>query len=622
MRFILSTPLALCFLIASATLAQSAEELQICTYVTSSQVESLFGTSEASGHTLDALKTAGVTKVFLESVRSGQSPNWVVLAQARDYLREHGIEASAGIATTSGHEFGVPSNQPGIWLNYQNEQTRLNLAALVEKTATMFDELIVDDFLATDDESEESIKARGERGWSEYRLDLMTRIARDCIIKPAREANPNIRVILKYPQWYDRFHRFGYNVVTGPELFDAIWVGTETRNPDTKRFGFVAPTEGFVNFAWLRSIAKDKTGGGWFDFGDCLPGVYLMQAYQSVLAGAPALVLFEAGSVVENNECITPFIQRQAAVKRLHEIIDGAALTGMQAYKPPHSEGSDEHGAANLYIYDFAAAMGLSLVPTASAPSGDSPVFLARQAADDPAIADRIHAWLKEKRTLVVTPDFLSAIEDDSIIEAAGYKAPYPLGRMMVEADAFIAGGANIPATTENNAIRVTPEAATAKAIVSARAGGQTPALFSVNHPESGGAVYTLNLPTFQHEEFAPTREQFLPPRPLPVTHWPEEVVNAIRGEISQPYAIKLEAPNGVSATYFDNGVIVLANFHDSLTACRMRAPFDPHRIGLHPRFPHAEGTGLQIVQPPDGDAYAQVSIQPWEIAVLEIKAE
>ena len=46
-----------------------------------------------------------------------------------------------------------------------------------------------------------------------------------------------VRLIIKFPQWYDRFHLFGYDPPRMAEAFDKVWVGTEVRNPLTRRGG-------------------------------------------------------------------------------------------------------------------------------------------------------------------------------------------------------------------------------------------------------------------------------------------------------------------------------------------------------------------------------------------------
>jgi len=130
-------------------------------------------------------------------------------------------------------------------------------------------EINPDDFLCSADTSEISNKARGEKSWSQYRMDLLTDLSGNLFIKTARDEKPNITIIIKYPQWYDRFHKFGYDVVREPKLYDKVWVGTETRGPATQRMGFVQQYEGFVNLRWLNSCSEGKVHGAWFDHIDC-----------------------------------------------------------------------------------------------------------------------------------------------------------------------------------------------------------------------------------------------------------------------------------------------------------------------------------------------------------------
>jgi hypothetical protein len=127
---------------------------------------------------------------------------------------------------------------------------------------------------------------------------MLTEIALSVFINPAKAKNPDITMIIKYPQWYDRFHQFGYDVATEPALFDKVYVGTETRGQYTQRYGFVQPYEGFINFRWISTLAGDKIGAAWFDHGDCNEFDFIEQAYQSVLAGAKELVIFNFDSFI------------------------------------------------------------------------------------------------------------------------------------------------------------------------------------------------------------------------------------------------------------------------------------------------------------------------------------
>jgi len=363
------------------------------TYATASQVERLFSTAEGRQNALRVFRELGIGKVYLEGLRSGHSPDRRLLIETRDYFLRKGMKVSGGITTTAGKDFGVRSTHTRLFLNYQSEKTQRDMAAQVRAIAAIFDEIMVDDFLATDDQSTIAKEAKGSRSWSAYRLDLMSDFAERFLIRPARNVNPDVRLTIKYPQWYDRFHRFGYDVVREPKLFDRIWVGTETRDPHTPKYGYVVPTQGYINYRWLCSIAKGKTGGAWFDFHDCPANLYLMQAYQSVLAGAEKLILFDTASVLKQGAAVETLMNRRDALFALGNLLHRRKPLGMSAYKPPHSEGSDAAGGANLYVYDYIATLGLAPIPTAEPLHLPPAGFLSRHAVADSRMAEHLRRW-------------------------------------------------------------------------------------------------------------------------------------------------------------------------------------------------------------------------------------
>src|SRR4030042_1279264 len=157
---------------------------------------------------------------------------------------------------------------------------------------------MIDDFLFTDCECDQCKTARGDKSWADYRCDLMVQVGRERILGPARAVNPNVKVIIKYPQWYDNFHNRGYEVVRQSADYDRIWVGTETRDPDNQRWGRKAQYEAYYIMRWLGEIGGAKTGGGWFDPYGTTENTYVEQARQTVLADAKAMLLFCYGSPV------------------------------------------------------------------------------------------------------------------------------------------------------------------------------------------------------------------------------------------------------------------------------------------------------------------------------------
>jgi hypothetical protein len=94
-----------------------------------------------------------------------------------------------------------------------------------------FDEIILDDFFFTDCKCDLCIKAKGNLSWTQYRLNLMTEAAQELVIKPAKAINPKVKIVIKFPNWYEHFQGLGFNLETEPKLFDGIYTGTETRDP-------------------------------------------------------------------------------------------------------------------------------------------------------------------------------------------------------------------------------------------------------------------------------------------------------------------------------------------------------------------------------------------------------
>ncbi|MGC9329738.1 MAG: hypothetical protein ACP5I1_19040, partial [Candidatus Hinthialibacter sp.] len=286
-----------------------------------------------------------------------------------------------------------------------------------------------------------------------------------------------------------------------------------------------------------------------------------MQAYQSVLAGAEELVLFETGSLINHNECIEPFLQRRGALRALSAILKNKTRLGMHAYKPPHSDGSDADGAANLYIFDYIATLGLAPLPVAQFPGDAKCLFLARQAADDPEIAAKLKTGLKQGIKIVVMPDFLQTLNDPSL-----------------------------PKITDRDALPI----------------------FS-KMEAGGGRLLILNLQTFRHEEFAPDKEMFLPPRPLPVRDWPAEEVNQIRNEVLSSWNVEIRGPNNIGVYLFDD-LIVLANFNGVEAPCELKSDQDKGAsFQLNPSFPHAAGTTCS-----SGDGAGRITLAAWELAVID----
>jgi len=381
--------------------------LRFGSYATSRHVEQLATDEAVRDRAWDTIQRMGITKLYIEVYRGGHVVSPEHLIFVRNWLRKKNIDVVGGIATVPGGDFGVRQKGPLGWFNWQNKKTQRDIEKVIRTAAGIFDTFIVDDFLCTGDISDESNAARGNRSWGEYRRALLTELAKSIFVEPARQVNPNITMIVKYPQWYDRFHLFGYDTETFPQIFDKVWVGTETRGRNTQRFGFVQPYEGFVNYRWLADIAGDKIGGAWFDHGDCLEYDFLDQAYMGVLAGAPELVFFNFNNIMQDHpdheKVIAEFDQlvELAAFVRKHPVI------GIPAYKPPNSD-----PGGDMYIMDFLGMLGIPLVPVHKFPESAPIIFLPAQAASDPFLLNHIKKARARGAYLIVTTSLLIASPD------------------------------------------------------------------------------------------------------------------------------------------------------------------------------------------------------------------
>ena len=586
--------------------------LRVEAYVTSSQVDKYCSTPEDREAVLGVLRKVGITKLHLEAIRGGYRSNEETLCTARDFFRENGIESTVGITTTPGDEFGVRSTENRNFLNYEEAKTRKDLKEVFEYMASHFDEIMIDDFFLTDDRSALAAEAKGDRSWSEYRLELMTEVARDWAIGPAKKVNPNVSIILKYPQWYDRFHVYGYNVVSGPALFDTIWVGTETRNPETQRFGFVQPTEGYINYSWLDSLGNGKTQGAWFDPYDCHEDVYLMQAYQSILAGAKNLTLFNLGEYMEENPVLSKLPNRRAALDALAKVVGDRKNQGVLAYKPPHSEPGNDG-----YLFDFLAVLGIPISPvgllTDQVP--ECSVLTAHSAAD-PDIALHLNRWAKSGGIVVVTPDFLMQLGDPEISAKVGFANPLPKNLEWFKTTSLKVRDQEVPIGREARFAKV-PLPSNAEIIATARFENDEVPLLSRRNIEGGGAIVFLNTFSFRHDDFDPEVEMFLSPLRLAIPNWPQEFADEVRAQMQPGEDMRVEGAPPFGLYRYGDDTIVLSSFKSEPSTIRFKpSAGSSAALTLRTDFPHVEGASVD--RNANGDF--EVHLPAWEIVALKVE--
>ncbi|RJP20172.1 MAG: hypothetical protein C4527_25445 [Candidatus Omnitrophota bacterium] len=367
------------------------------TLFTAQDVQKYFTSDEKIDRSIAWCKEHGITRVFIETFRDGFTAEKETLARARDQFRQEGLIVS-GCVTPTG--MGVASNGWKVVSNYESPKTLEQCRRIFEYTASLFDEIMIDDFLFTDDASPLSQQAKGARTWAEYRCDLMLGISREYILGPVRDANPRAEVIIKYPQWYDNFHERGYNVDTQTDIFDHIWVGTETRDPDAERWGRKAQYEAYYIMRWLTDVGGEKTGGGWFDIYDTSPETYVEQARQTILGGAREALLFHFGALQKDRGAknIEVLLHEMPTLFLLAEAVADAQACGVLAPKIPNSSPGKEP-----YVYDFLGMLGVPLVPFSRIDTNFCAALFAMQSWQNDIFPVHFEEFSEEGKPVVIT---------------------------------------------------------------------------------------------------------------------------------------------------------------------------------------------------------------------------
>lgn len=527
-------------------------DFQLGIYITAQAVNNLLDDDAGRREAISIFRANGITKAYIEVYRGGLVVDQSLLEKVRDLFLKNGIEVVGGIATVPGGDFGVKQEGQLGWFNWQNPKTQNDLKEVIKMSAKVFDEFIVDDFLCTADTSDESKIAKGDKSWSQYRRDLLTRLSTEIFIEPAKKINPNITMIIKYPQWYDRFHLFGYELAREPQLFDKVYVGTETRGQYTQRYGFVQPYEGFVNYRWIKDIVGNKIGAAWFDHGDCDADDFIEQAYQSVLAGAKEITIFNYFDFINGHKAHHLIRTQFQQLADLAKSVAINPIEGVASYKPINSD-----AGGDLYLMDFIGTLGIPLVPVHQYPSNATAILLPTQAAADKEILSKVEKSLSKGATIIFTTGFLAnATNGEKLAELAGVK--YPININPFKAEKIIVNNKSRPIKNgldmESKLVLTGSES-----ILNAKVGSRSIPFF-IKSKRNNSEVFTLNTHTFSQADFDRVGEVLLCPKSLGLLEIPKQWANTIRDSFTSNLDFSLDAktrivvqPLGTTGWVFHN---------------------------------------------------------------------
>ena len=347
-------------------------------------------------------KYVGVDKVYLETYRGDTTVDKEHMQIFVDFFRGNGVEIAGGITTVTPDLSEEDAKRQRLLHTfcYSNPGMRNHLKQIVEYTAGLFDEFILDDFFFTACRCEDCIREKGDRTWVEFRAAKMEEVSRNLILEPARKVNPNVKVTIKYPNWRESYHETGYYPERQRELFDYIYTGTETRN--TAHTDQHLPH--YLSYSLMRymeNAAPGRNGGGWFDTYSCWPiDCYLEQGYLTALSRPNEITLFQWGDLFEN-KLVTPLGMQLSKIDR---ILDRAGQpVGAAVYIPFASCGEN-------HLEDHLGMHGIALEPTPDFPDNAETLLLTKASATDEEIMQKLETYLLSGGTAVVTTGFIAAV--------------------------------------------------------------------------------------------------------------------------------------------------------------------------------------------------------------------
>ncbi len=382
-------------------------------------------------------------KVYLEDYRSGVFADPASLDRIARFFRARGIAVDGGLTLTA-----VDQGGPFQSFDYESPKDVAMAERAVRMAASHFDTVILDDFTFYNTRSDADIRAKGSLSWTQYRLNKMRWVAQHVILGTARAANPHVKVIIKYPNWYEHFQGLGFDLDREAQLFDYIYTGTETRDP-VATYQLLQQYESYLDLPLLRqhppARRRPRRLGG-----------YVRDALRRPLCGA-ALghdVLQGAGDhplqldaarfrrrqpspasghgpvitpASTGTRCSSPSRRRRGARRwrdgraspamrssRSMAIVGklGAPI-GIESYKPYQSS-SDED-----FLQNYLGNIGFPIDLTPRFPKGAPVTLLTRDAAFDPNLVQEIEGNLEAGGDVIITSGLLQALGHKGIENVA-----------------------------------------------------------------------------------------------------------------------------------------------------------------------------------------------------------
>lgn len=581
---------AIALLLAIGTWASSVQARNhytnfiVSTYAIQGTVQGLMkGNPDPAGSWSNLTRNLKIDKIYLEVMRNHTLVDESGLEKLKKFYQDQGVEVCGGLAYSISEANGYQG------FDYADPENREFARKAVEMAARHFDEILLDDYYFFDRKTDYDIKAKGNKSWSQYRLETMREVTENLIVKAAKAVNPRCKVIIKMANWYDQYAGMGNDTEKVPFIADGMFSGTESR----LWFGEEQHLQPYLSYDIMRFMDNLKPGvnkGGWVDQGGANPvDRYSEQLQNTVFARCPEMCCFHYGGMlmpIRPGAITNRAWADQPTSLNLAEVMktvspnansplfaDIAAYTlgqvdqvlthagkpvGIKTYTPYHATGEE-------FLHDYLGMIGMPMDIFPQFPTDASMVLLTEQAKFDSKIISKIKKQLKAGKSVCVTSGFLRAmkgkgIEDICELEVTGATVP-------VRRFAF-AGGPGAPFRRGNyeasrdilipeiKYFNILTHDAWGDALGISPGGTTYPMVLSCDY--SKGKFYVLTIPNDPADLYA------LPPSVLAV----------IRAALGAAEPVRIDsAPAQVALFRYDNNMFIVQNYLPTAAEVTVSAP-------------------------------------------------
>ena len=560
-------------LIPSASFAAAADSpgaphqnFRVAVYIPVQVVEHMKDRQWLETSWADINRQVKVDKVYIETYRSGVIADDALIDSVKKFFLDRGVQVGGGIA------FAAADSKQFRSFCYTDPKERAYVRHVSELTARHFDDIILDDFFFNNTKTDSDIAAKDGKSWSQFRLGLMDEVAQDLVVNAARAVNPNVKITVKFPNWYPHFQGLGYDLDKEPKIFNSIYTGTETRDP-VATDQQLQQYESYQIFRYFENIKPGGNLGGWVDTYDIrYIDRYSEELWDTMLAKAPEITLFNWDALLVpaipgdrdvwksldttfNYDAMLAW-HKDSGVSGPADMatVAGYSLAeadsivsqlgrpiGLKSYKPYQSSGED-------YLHNYLGMIGIPIDLSPTFPTDADMVLLTESAKYDPQIVDKIKGQLRAGKNVVITSGLLHALQKYGIEDIVQMHESGQILGIQKYWGAFGPGGGTD--LGESKAIlvpRISFLTNDAWPVVRGTANGYAAPLLLMDR-YSKGILFVLTIPENFNDLY----------------RLPQAVLTAIRSYLLQQFPVQLDAPSQVSLFVYDNDHFVVESYRDA----------------------------------------------------------